>query len=264
MNECEALLTLMQALRNPETGCPWDREQDFASIAPFTVEEAYEVADAIHRRQPEDLCEELGDLLFQVVFHAQMATEQGWFDFSDVVAGIVEKMTRRHPHVFGGGSIATSADQSLAWEAHKARERESRGQADEVQGLLAQLPRNLPPIQLAAKMQKKAAQVGFDWPNGKAVVAKIREELDELEVEVEADADISLIAAEMGDLLFSCINLCRHYGIDAETSLRLTNHKFERRFQHMEEQSAIRNRRLKDCSLEELEAMWSAAKQAGG
>ncbi len=261
MSKIEALLALMRALRDPERGCPWDRAQDFASIAPFTVEEAYEVADAIQRQCPEDLREELGDLLFQVVFHAQMASEQGWFDFGDVVSAINDKMRRRHPHVFGDESIATSADQSIAWEAHKVRERANKGQNS---GLLADLPRNLPPAQLAAKMQKKAAQVGFDWPDGKAVLAKIREELDELEAEVRADAGREPIAAEMGDLLFSCINLCRHYGIDADTSLRLTNDKFERRFRHMEERTAARNKQLADCSLAELEVMWSAAKQVCG
>ncbi len=262
MTEMEALLELMRALRDPEQGCPWDREQDFSSIAPFTVEEAYEVADAIHRQHPEDLCEELGDLLFQVVFHAQLATEQGWFNFGDVVSGIVSKMKRRHPHVFGDESIATSADQSIAWEAHKARERENKAQTGETKGLLADLPRNLPPVQLAAKMQKKAAQVGFDWPDGKAVLAKIREELEELELELGEGAGNERIAEEMGDLLFSCINLCRHYGIEGDTSLRHTNRKFERRFQHMEEHTAANGRRLEDCTLEELEAMWSAAKQA--
>ena len=221
----DALLALMARLRDPLHGCPWDRAQDFASIAPHTIEEAYEVAEAIAGGKPAPLRDELGDLLFQVVFHAQLARERGWFDFPAVTAGIHDKLVRRHPHVFEPGSTASAAD----WDAHKQRERAAHGQV----GALAGVPQALPALTRAAKLARRAAQVGFDWPDEASVRPKIAEELRETE-EAVAGGEREAVAEELGDLLFAIVNWARHLGIDAEQALRAANGKFERRFAAME------------------------------
>ena len=255
----ERLLWVMARLRDPDGGCPWDLEQDFATIAPYTVEEAYEVADAIARGDLEHLKDELGDLLLQVVYHAQMAKEAGLFDFEQVAAGIADKMIRRHPHVFGAASVADASAQSHAWEAAKAKEREDKAGAPH--RLLDDVPLALPALARAAKLQKRAARVGFDWPQVAQVLDKIEEEIAEIRAEL-AQADADRTSDEIGDLLFAAVNLARHLGIDAETSLRASNAKFERRFGAIEDTLRARGRRLADASLDEMEALWQAAKAA--
>lgn len=254
----QRLLRIMATLRDPERGCPWDREQDFATIAPYTIEEAYEVADAIEKRDLGALRDELGDLLFQVVFHSQMAAEQGAFTFDDVAAGISDKMERRHPHVFGSERVASAEAQTEAWEVLKRKERESRNvQA----GALADVPVALPAMTRAVKLGKRASQAGFDWPDVAGVLDKIQEELDELRAEVEAGTDASRVGEEVGDLLFSIANLCRHTRQDPETALRQTNAKFERRFRHVETRLQQQGRTLAQASLEEMDALWDEAKR---
>jgi nucleoside triphosphate diphosphatase len=258
----DALLALMARLRDPQQGCPWDREQTFATIAPYTIEEAYEVADAIARGNREQLRDELGDLLFQVVFHARMAEELGWFDFAAVAGGIHEKLVRRHPHVFAG---ATTETQHLGrdWEAHKARERAQAAEADGVEGgTLAGVPLALPALVRAAKLGRRAARVGFDWPDAAGSRAKVSEELGELDAALaanggQADAEAS---GELGDLLFAVVNLSRHLSIDAEAALRAANAKFERRFRLMEQLAAQRDLVLERLSLEEWDELWKEAK----
>lgn len=257
MPEIECLLAVMARLRDPERGCPWDREQTFASIAPHTVEEAYEVADAIERGDMAGLADELGDLLFQVVFHAQLASEIGAFGFGDVARAIAGKMVRRHPHVFGGAA-ASDAGRAEAWEAAKAAERAARGGSA---GALDGVARALPALARAAKLQKRAARVGFDWPDLRPVLAKLREELAELEAELEsAEAAPERIADELGDLLFACANLARHADVDPETALRGANAKFERRFRRVETLLAANGRAPEDASLDEMERLWKQAK----
>lgn len=257
MSEIERLLAVMARLRDPERGCPWDREQTFAAIAPHTVEEAYEVADAIERGDMAGLADELGDLLFQVVFHAQMASEIGAFGFDDVARAISDKMVRRHPHVFGGAA-APGAGSADAWEAAKAAERAARG---ENAGALDGVARALPALARAAKLQRRAARVGFDWPDLKPVLAKLREELGELEAELDrADAAPGRVAEELGDLLFACANLARHADVDPETALRGANAKFERRFRRVEALLAARGRAPEDATLDEMERLWEQAK----
>jgi MazG family protein len=248
----------MAVLRDPERGCPWDREQDFASVAPYTIEEAYEVADAIEKRDLDALRDELGDLLFQVVFHAQMAAEQGAFTFADVAAGICDKMERRHPHVFGSAQVDSVDAQSRAWEELKRKERAARNPAA---GALADVPTSLPALTRAVKLGKRASQAGFDWPDVAGVLDKIQEELDELRVEVESGAEPSRVGEEAGDLLFSVANLCRHTHQDPETALRGTNAKFERRFGFVEDRLRQGGRTLADASLEEMDALWNEAKR---
>lgn len=252
------LLGIMALLRDPVRGCPWDREQDFASVAPYTIEEAYEVADAIEKQDLGALRDELGDLLFQVVFHAQMAAEQGLFSFEDVAAGICDKMERRHPHVFGSERVDSAAAQTEAWEARKRKERAARNSQS---GALADVPTSLPALTRAVKLGKRASQAGFDWPDVAGVLDKIQEELDELRVEVESGADAARVGEEVGDLLFSVANLCRHTHQDPETALRQTNAKFERRFRHVETRLQQQGRTLADASLEEMDALWDEAKQ---
>ena len=247
------LVALMAALRAPGTGCPWDLEQDFRSIAPYTVEEAYEVADAIERGDMSDLRDELGDLLFQAVFHARMAEEKGAFDFADVARAIVEKMRRRHPHVFAGASLRTTDEQTAAWEDQKAAERRSKGR----ESILDDVPLGLPALTRAVKLQKRAARVGFDWTNPRDVLDKIAEETGELVAAVESD-DRNAVEDEYGDLLFVMANLSRHLDIDPEASLRRANEKFRRRFRHIE---AALGARLGEASLEEMEALWVEAKR---
>ena len=256
----ETLLEVMSKLRDPERGCPWDRQQSFDSIAPYTIEEAYEVAEAISGKDMESLVDELGDLLFQVVFHAQMAKEEGGFDFGDVVAAIVDKMIRRHPNVFADETVADVEAQSLSWEAHKAEERRSLG-SDAAPSRMDYVPKGLPAIKRAQKLQTRAARVGFDWPSARAVVPKLREELAELTQAMETDASRSDLQEEMGDLLFSCINLARHLNVDAEMALRGTTTKFEQRFRWMEAELKAQGRTAEATDAEELEALWSKAKK---
>lgn len=261
------LIEIMAALRTPGTGCPWDLEQDFASIAPFTIEEAYEVADAIARDDRVDLREELGDLLLQVVYHAQMAQEEGAFAFPDVVEAITAKLIRRHPHVFGEARhLAPDAVKAL-WAEIKAQEKAERRAAREAAGLaepppsaLDGVPLPLPALTRAEKLSRKAARVGFDWPDAASVVAKIREELDET-TEALASGDRVALSGEIGDLLFAVANLARHAGIDPEAALAGTNVKFERRFRHVETRLAQAGRTPDGASLEEMEALWVEAKQ---
>lgn len=222
------LLDIMRRLRDPAAGCPWDREQTFASIAPYTIEEAYEVAEAIARDEPKALEAELGDLLFQVVFHAQMGAERQWFDFASVAGSIADKLTARHPHVFADARIDSAAEQNRAWEEHKARERSARARG--VPSELADVPLALPALSRAAKLGKRAGRVGFDWPDAQGVRAKVEEELRE----TDEAANHAHRAEELGDLLFAAANWARHLGVDPEEALRLANAKFERRFRAME------------------------------
>lgn len=249
----------MAALRTPGSGCPWDLEQTFATIAPYTLEEAYEVADAIVRGDLADLREELGDLLLQVVFHARMAEEQGAFDFGGVVEAITEKLLRRHPHVFGDARGATPDEVKVLWDRVKAEER--RGRQSEPSGALAGVPVMLPALTRAHKLQAKAGKVGFDWNDPLAVLAKIREEADEIETEIKSGAG-DKAAAEVGDLLFAVVNLARHLNADPEAILRATNLKFERRFGSIERALEKDGRSPKDATLAEMDALWDAAKAA--
>ncbi len=257
----ETLLEVMARLRHPSRGCPWDRAQNFDTIAPYTIEEAYEVADAISRNDTEALLDELGDLLFQVVFHAQMASEAGAFTFEDVVAAIVDKMIRRHPHVFGDERVADSEAQSLSWEAHKARERQQRSTGNEAPSLLDHVPEGLPAIKRAQKLQKRAASGGFDWASATEVIPKLEEEVAEVRQAMDRGADDGRLAAELGDLMFSCINLARHLKIDAEMALRTTNTEFERRFRYIEQRLEAEGRKLAATDAETLEALWEEAKR---
>lgn len=248
----------MARLRDPDGGCPWDLEQTFATIAPYTVEEAYEVADAIQRNDLADLKDELGDLLLQVVFHARMAEEQGAFAFDDVVDAICDKMVRRHPHVFGDASFADVTEQSAAWERFKAEERAAKGRAA---SLLDDVPVGLPALTRAVKLTKRAGRVGFDWPDALRVLEKLHEEIGELEAEI-ASGNRDKCMDELGDLLFVCANLARKLDIDPEAALRSTNAKFIRRFNHIERSLEAKHRPLADASLDEMEALWSEAKRA--
>ena len=257
----ELLLWVMARLRDPNGGCPWDLEQDFASIAPYTIEEAYEVADAVARGDLAHLKDELGDLLLQVVYHAQMATEAGLFDFDQVASAIADKMVRRHPHVFGTAEVAGARAQSRAWEAVKAAERASKaGAAEGGYGVLNDVPLALPALVRAAKLQRRAARVGFDWPAPAQVLDKLDEEIGEIRVELKGSASAERLRDEIGDLLFAAVNLARHLEVDGETALRQANAKFERRFRAIEEALRARGRRLEDASLDEMEALWQEAK----
>jgi nucleoside triphosphate diphosphatase len=256
------LLEIMAALRTPKTGCPWDLEQNFATIAPYTLEEAYEVADAIARDDLTDLKEELGDLLLQVVFHARMAEEQNAFDFNDVVQAITEKLIRRHPHVFGDERSQTAEAVKGLWERVKAEEKAARN-GPEPDGALAGVPIALPALTRALKLQEKASKVGFDWNDPRAVLRKIREETDEIEDALDsAAANPKEAAAEVGDLLFAAVNLARHLHADPETLLRQTNQKFERRFASIEIALAAKGKAPQDATLAEMDALWDEAKRA--
>jgi ATP diphosphatase len=254
------LLEIMAALRTPESGCPWDLQQDFASIAPYTIEEAYEVADAIERGDLDHLREELGDLLLQVVFHARMAEECGAFDFGAVTEAITSKLLRRHPHVFGDAGRHSPAEVQGLWARIKAEEKRARGAAPS-QGVLANVPIALPALTRALKLQEKASGVGFDWNDPRAVLAKIREEADEIEQALETK-DQRQVASEIGDLLFAVVNLARHASADAEAALRQTNAKFERRFRFIEQKLAEEGRTPAGASLEEMDRLWDEAKAA--
>ena len=254
----DRLLEIMTRLRDQERGCPWDREQDFSSIAPYTIEEAYEVAEAVDQADMAALKDELGDLLFQVVFHAEMAREAGHFSFDDVAAAIAEKMERRHPHVFGDARIEDAESQTRAWEAHKATERDAEA-AGQMKGALAGVPRALPALTRSRKLQDRAARVGFDWPNAEAVWDKIGEERAELKAEMTSGAHARLLD-ELGDVLFGYVNLARHLGVDPEAALRATNAKFERRFARIEALLAERGETAEDASFEELDRLWNQAR----
>jgi len=253
----DRLLEVMARLRAPSGGCPWDVEQTFATIAPYTVEEAYEVADAIERGDLKDLKEELGDLMFQVVFHSRMAEEQGAFDFDQVVDAIADKLIRRHPHVFGDAGFRTSDEQTVAWEEIKAQERKGKA----LHGVLDDVPVGLPALTRAMKLTKRAGRVGFDWPTTKEVFDKLREELAELEAEVEA-GDAAKTREELGDLLFVVANLARKLDVEPEDALRQANAKFVRRFHHIEARLAETGRTPAQSTLEEMDGYWNEARAA--
>lgn len=266
MADISTLLAIMARLRDPVAGCPWDRAQSFASIAPYTLEEAYEVADAIERGELNDLRDELGDLLFQVVFHARMAEEQQAFAFNDVVQAICDKMTRRHPHVFGQEKVDTAEQQTLAWETHKQQERVAKQSATSnavmsaTPSVLDDVPVALPALTRAAKLGKRAARVGFEWPDVQGAIDKLGEEVDELRAAVN-DTSVAHIEDELGDVLFCVVNICRHLQIDPETALRKTNHKFERRFRHVERRFQEQQRNMTGAPLAEMDRYWDEAKQ---
>jgi len=252
MRSIDRLLTIMARLRAPDGGCPWDLEQSFHTIAPHTIEEAYEVVEAIETGDRVQLRDELGDLLFQVVFYAQMGSEEGSFDFEAIAAGICDKMERRHPHVFGDAKVADAAAQTVQWERHKRAERSG--------GVLDGVTATLPAMTRALKLQNRAGQVGFDWPEPVQVLDKIAEEIDEVRVEIAQGADQHRLEDEVGDLLFACVNLARKLKIDPESALRTCNRKFERRFRHIEQSLAGQGRTPAEASLEEMEELWVAAK----
>jgi ATP diphosphatase len=253
--ELRRLLDIMASLRDPGRGCPWDKEQSFATIAPYTIEEAYEVADAIARADFAGLPDELGDLLFQVVYHARMAEEAGWSDFAHVARSVSDKMIRRHPHVFGDATARDAAEQSMAWEAHKSAERAAKSET----GALAGVPVGLPALARAAKLTARAARVGFDWPDAAAVLSKLDEEVAEVRAEL-SDAKPDRLADEVGDLLFVVANLARKLDLDAEACLRQANLKFTRRFNAMEQSAASAGKALSDMSLEDMEGIWQKIK----
>jgi nucleoside triphosphate diphosphatase len=268
MYQLDDLLHLMARLRDPQHGCPWDLKQSYATIVPHTIEEAYEVADAIERGDLDHLPGELGDLLFQVVYYSQLAREEGRFDFAQVIDGITAKLVRRHPHVFPDGDLYGAVDVARLeeavvkqrWEEIKAEERAEKAAAPEQLSLLDDVPVTLPSLSRAIKLQKRAAQVGFDWPEALPVVDKVREELDEV-LEAMSENDPEAIAEEIGDLLFVVSNLARHLKVDPETALRAANGKFERRFRFIEQALREAGRSMEDCLLEELDALWGEAKK---
>ncbi len=261
------LIEIMQALRQPETGCPWDIVQTFETIKPYTLEEAYEVADAIERGDMDDLCEELGDLLLQVVFHARMAEEAGDFSFGDVVEAITKKMIRRHPHVFAVSDADTPGAVKVQWDQIKSAEKRERAERRAARGLTANdktgfldgIPRNFPALQEALKLQEKAAKVGFDWSSPEPVLDKIEEEIAELR-EALASGDTAKVADELGDLIFAVVNIGRHVHADPEMALRGTNTKFRRRFSHIETSLLAHGKTLEEATLERMEELWVEAK----
>lgn len=252
----------MKCLRDPVNGCPWDLEQNFSTIAAYTLEEAYEVADAITRDDMNNLCSELGDLLFQVVYHSQLADELGLFNFDEVTLRINEKLIRRHPHVFGENTITDAKAQSIAWDTIKREERsESKHITDQDNGVLGGINKAMPALSRALKLQNRAAAVGFDWDDVKAVLDKIREEFDEVEAEINSNIrNTKKIEDEIGDLIFSCVNLARHFQIDSESALRKTNKKFEKRFAFIENSLAELGIELNEATLEIMDELWNEAK----
>ncbi len=264
MGNIEKLLKIMEALRHPEDGCPWDKEQTFSTIAPYTIEESYEVADAIHRNDIEELKYELGDLLFQVVFHSQMAKEQDHFDFNDVVEAVCEKMERRHPHVFSNGKadikIDSAEEQTKAWEQLKAIEKLAKG-GSQISSVLDGVSMKMPAMSRAVKLQKKAANVGFDWPDHIGVIEKIKEELDEVIVEIDNN-NRKKLNDEIGDILFVIANLARKFNIDPESAVTSTNAKFERRFRGIEDELNKSSIDFESADLELLDRLWNKIKQA--
>ena len=257
--DIKQLLKIMTKLRNPDGGCPWDVEQTFMTIAPYTIEEAYEIADAIEHGDMPALKDELGDLLFQVVFHAEMAKEQNLFDFGDVVAAVSDKMVRRHPHVFGNATIGNAEDQTTAWEDMKEEERMDSVHKQDP-SVLAGIPVALPGLIRAEKLQKRAARIGFDWPTPERVMDKVHEEIAEVEDELAGERNPQRLSDEIGDLLFVCTNLARKLGIDAETALRNANVKFERRFRAMESRIA-KTGDPANATLAQMEASWVDVKR---
>lgn len=261
MEQTERLLEIMAALRDPKTGCPWDVKQTYASIAPCTIEEAYEVAEAIRTDDMDSLRAELGDLLLQVVFHSQMAAEEGTFTFEDVARGISDKLVKRHPHVFGDATVEDADAQTAAWENQKAEERAEKARAEGREpSILEDVAYGLPGLSRAEKLQKRAARVGFDWPNVTHVLDKVDEEWAELREAIATGNDKVHMAEELGDLLFVLANVARHLKIDAEECIRNANAKFERRFHYIEEQFGKRGKPLSEGSLEEMETLWVEAK----
>jgi len=258
MYNLQRLLDIMATLRDPEKGCPWDKEQNFATIAPYTIEEAYEVADAIARNNMPAVKDELGDLLFQVVFHSQMAKEQGLFEFDDVAKAISDKMERRHPHVFGNEHIADATAQTIAWEEHKRLERTKDAEQSNV---LDNIPLALPALTRAAKIGKRAATIGFEWPDVQGALEKMAEELREVQQAVNSRASKEELTDELGDVLFCVVNVCRHLHIDPENALRSVNNKFERRFRHVEQRLRENNQDPKQTSLAVMDSYWDEAKQ---
>ena len=253
----DRLIKILEDLRNPKNGCPWDKIQTFETIAPHTIEEAYEVADAIKNNDQESLKVELGDLLFQIVFYAQMSKENGGFDFDDITETISDKMVKRHPHVFGTKEIQSLNEQTIAWEDYKALE---RAENTEENGALEGVALALPALLRAQKLQNRASRLGFDWPNIELVIGKIREEIGEVSEALKSKDNKEHIAEEIGDLLFACVNLARHTDIDAEQALRDGNNKFQRRFQFIELQLNKSGRNFEECSLNQLEELWNDAK----
>lgn len=262
MQSIEKLIEIMQSLRDPDNGCPWDLEQDFQSLIPYTIEEAYEVADAIEQNNLEDIKAELGDLLFQIVFYSQLGKEQSAFDFNDVAKAISEKLIRRHPHVFSNAKVKNSEEQTKEWEKIKQQERERKSVKDATEfSILDDVSRALPSLMRSEKLQKRAAREGFDWPNIQDVMLKVNEELSEVQQELDADVqDKEKIEGEIGDLFFSCINLSRHAGLDAEQCVRKANLKFERRFRELEKTANNKGMQVNEMNTDDLEKLWQEVK----
>ena len=261
MAKIDMLLQVMATLRDPEHGCPWDRQQTLESLLTHTLEEAYELVDAVTEGNDASICDELGDVLFQVVFYSRIAEEQGRFNFADVVAAIVDKLVRRHPHVFGDEQVRDAEDQARAWEQHKQRERQAGSEADHPASVLDGVTAGLPALTRAVKLQRRAAGVGFDWSEMGAVVDKVQEELDEVRQEIADGAHAGPMLHEIGDLLLAASNLARHAGVDPELAVHAANRRFERRFRHIEELCHRQGKAVADCDIEELEDYWQLAKQ---
>ena len=260
----DGLVTVMRHLRDPDTGCPWDLQQTFATIIPHTIEETYEVAEAILHGDPAHVCEELGDLLFQVVFYAQLGAEQGWFTFPEIAQGMCHKLIRRHPHVFSEQTALSPADVKAQWAAIKAQEKAEKPRQDTMDGVLCGIPEGMTPLLKACKIQKACAKVGFDWPEVSAVYAKIQEELDEVAdaaTHAASDAEHAAVVEEVGDLLFAVVNLARHLNVDPETALIRANHKFTQRFNALEQQAMAMTDDLSTLSLETLDGLWNDVKR---
>ena len=262
MQSIEKLIDIMRALRDPKSGCPWDLEQDFQSLIPYTLEEAYEVADAIERNNLNDIKSELGDLLFQIIFYSQLAKEQEVFDFNDIAQAVSEKLIRRHPHVFADAKVKNAKEQTKEWEKIKKHEREEKAGKDSTHlSILDDVSRILPSLMRSEKLQRRAAKEGFDWPNIEDVMLKVREELDEVQQEIDADVqNKERIEDEIGDLFFSCINLSRHADVDTEQCLRKANLKFERRFRKLEQIANRRGSQINEMTTNELENLWKEVK----
>lgn len=262
MEHTRRLLDIMARLRNPEGGCPWDLEQTFASLAPYTLEEAYEVLDAVERADFDDLRDELGDLLLQIVFHARLAEEQQLFDFESVARSIGDKLVRRHPHVFEGREFSDDRERLRYWEAAKVDERREKRSEEETASILDGVAASLPALMQAQKLQQRAARHGFDWPDVGPVFGKLHEELDELHA-ARAEGDAAKIREEVGDLLFAAVNLARHLDVDAETALKASNRKFDRRFRYIEGRLNASGLKLSDAELTLLDGFWDEAKREG-
>ncbi|NNE37333.1 MAG: nucleoside triphosphate pyrophosphohydrolase [Gammaproteobacteria bacterium] len=258
MKSIDELIKIMVALREPDQGCPWDREQTHQTILPHTIEEVYEIAEAIQCGNTSQFKDELGDLLFQIIFYCQIANEHGDFDFNDVTMNLNEKLTRRHPHVFADAEIKTASDLGRIWEQIKREERAADGKTDD--GLLDNISSAMPALIHAKKLQKKAAIVGFDWDETAPVIAKVEEELAEIKAEIDKNESEEKIAEEIGDMLFACVNLARHLNIDAETALMSANRKFKQRFSYIETKLKQQGKALDEASLDEMEALWEESK----